>query len=175
MFTGRITIHKDHLSKNYCINGVSLKYIAHKTQTAIYEQVPNEWSKFHPWFMIMSPNQNSVIDAINNIMGRSNYMEWGCPCWHPPLYSFDEKNIREYFGEDILEEIEDCHEFNAQLTHFERLIEDRDLETSLMNLNITKSMKNPRVLYNDPYLTNDIKTEEERDLADTLLWNHWTN
>ena len=55
-------------------------------------------------------------------------MEFVVPSWNPPLYSWDEKRIREYFGEDILEQIDECYEFDAGLTHFERLIEDTKLE-----------------------------------------------
>lgn len=161
MFTGRITIHKNHIHDNYTINGLSIKNVAEATQTCIYEQEPNEWSKFQPWFMIMSPHQNYVIDAINTLQRKSNYMEFVVPSWNAPLYSWDEKRIREYFGEDILEQIDECYEFDAGLTHFERLIEDTKLE------NIEK------YLYNDPFLTKNDITEEEKDLIDTLIWNHW--
>ena len=74
MFTGRIAVHKNHIQPDYTINGISLKNIAKKTHTCIYEQMPNEWSKYQPWFMIMSPNQLSVIDAINNIKKTSFIM-----------------------------------------------------------------------------------------------------
>ena len=174
MFTGRITIHKNHIHDNYTINGLSIKNVAEATQTCIYEQEPNEWSKFQPWFMIMSPKQNYVIDAINTLQRVSNYMEFVVPSWNPPLYSWDEKRIREYFGEDILEQIDDCYEFDAGLTHFERLIEDTDLENSANKINnIIESVSTERNLYNDPFLTKNDITEEEKDLIDTLIWNHW--
>lgn len=174
MFTGRIAIHKNHITPDYTINGRSMRIVAEETQTCIYEQEPNEWSKYQPWFMIMSPDQTAVIEAINKIQSVSNYMEFVVPSWHLPLYSWDEKRIREYFGEDILEEIESCHEFNASLTDFERQVEDMDLESraTIIN-NIIESIDSAKILYNNPFLTDNEITEEEKDLMDTLIWNHW--
>ena len=174
MFTGRIAVHENHITPDYTINGNSMRVVAEETQTCIYEQEPDEWSKYQPWFMIMSPHQSSVIEAINKIQSVSNYMEFVVPSWHPPLYSWDEKRIQEYFGEDILEEIESCHEFNASLTDFERQCEDRDLEsgTTVIN-NIIESIDSAKILYNNPFITDNEITEEEKDLIDTLIWNHW--
>jgi hypothetical protein len=175
MFTGRIAVHKNHITPDYTINGNSMRVVAKETQTCIYEQEPDEWSKYQPWFMIMSPDQTAVIDAINKIQSVSNYMEFVNPSWHPPLYSWDEKRINEYFGEDILDEIESCHEYNASLTDFERQVEDSDLETSAIVINnIIESMDQSKLIYNDPFITDNEITEEEKDLIDTLIWNHWS-
>ena len=175
MFTGRIAVHENHITPDYTINGNSMRVVAEETQTCIYEQEPDEWSKYQPWFMIMSPDQTAVIEAINKIQSVSNYMEFVVPSWHPPLYSWDEKRIREYFGEDILEEIESCHEFNASLTDFERQVEDMNLESrATITNNIIKSIDSAKILYNNPFITDNEITEEEKDLIDTLIWNHWS-
>ena len=175
MFTGRIAIHKNHITPDYTINGRSMRIVSEETQTCIYEQEPNEWSKYQPWFMIMSPDQTAVIEAINKIQSVSNYMEFVVPSWHPPLYSWDENRIEEYFGEDILEEIESCHEFNASLTDFERQVEDMNLESrATITNNIIESIDSAKILYNNPFITDNEITEEEKDLIDTLIWNHWS-
>ena len=40
--------------------------------------------------------------------------------------------------------------------------------------NIIESIDSAKILYNNPFITDNEITEEEKDLIDTLIWNHWS-
>jgi hypothetical protein len=139
-FSSYFIVHKDHTGFVIGSGGATVKDIAAKTNTWIRIQPVNEWSFGHPWFLIKGRSEDVVAKAHHYIMTISNEAEQRHPRWsiEPKENQFeltdeDQYRINEYYRysdiKKILEEIEDCHEFNATLTNFECT----DLEKRLYN------------------------------------------